>query len=174
MLNGMYSLSPCLYQVAHKLKECKVSLQNENDAFLVIWLQINGECLQWKYKTLLNKTDDKLVVMQNGHSSLVVIPFLISKPKIIGPHLHLRKSCYIQQGFTKKTKLIPCKLRNKHIVREIGCFLFLKVLIFHQQKFSAKSCHLCLSMITVLTTGCSYTVAATKVHLVMFRCLVWY
>lgn len=69
ILKGMYiSNSPRLYQVVHKLREFKVPLWNENDAFLVIWLQVNNECLQWKDKISLKQKDDRLVVMQNEGS----------------------------------------------------------------------------------------------------------
>lgn len=47
--------TPCLYQAVHKFKECGVSLQNENDVFIVNWLRINGECLQLQYKISLKQ-----------------------------------------------------------------------------------------------------------------------
>lgn len=45
--------------------------------------------------------------------------------------LRLCKSCYIQQRFTKKTKLIICKLRNEHIMRKkLGAYYFPGYLFF--------------------------------------------
>lgn len=60
--------SPCLYKVEHKLKECKVSLQNENNFFLSSGYKSMVSTNNEITKILLNKTDYKLVVMQNKGS----------------------------------------------------------------------------------------------------------
>lgn len=91
------------------------------------------------------------------------------------PHLHLCKSCYIQQGFTKKTKLIPCKLRNEHIMRKkLVAFHFPRYSFFTEENFLQ-----CLVLYTYPGLEPQPQAVATllqprKSVWDRFRCLVWY
>lgn len=117
-----------------------MSLQNENDAVVVTWLQINGECLPWKYKNSSTKWTvswslDKI----KGHSNPAVIPFEILKPKVIGdilpsftPVQILLHSARLSKD---KTHLLQIK-KWTHNEKEIGCLPFPKVFIFHWWNWS--------------------------------------